>query len=119
MLVFQSLAKKYFLLLGLLNLIPMINKRNRVNHVSISPFYNKFQRVPSESDGVLTSKGEFVSYSAIEKVYSSEFSLGNLIAIGAAGNLSYVSMSVNSDMNFVDEFALSYNQLKTDVTQTN
>lgn len=74
----------------------------------ISPYYSKFQRTTNVVDGVLSSQISSVEYSCIEEVYSSEFSLGNLIAIGADKGLSYVSMSVNSDMNFVDEFAKSY-----------
>lgn len=94
------------------------DSRGEINRVHISPFYTKYSRVPSSKDGILCNSSQFVEYSAKETIYSSEFSLGNLIAIGAAGNLQYVSMSVNSDMNFVDSFATSYDSLKSDVTKT-
>lgn len=92
-----------------------LESRGEIRHVPISPYYSKFQRTTSVVDGVLCSQSFSVEYSAIEDVYSSEFSLGNLIAIGADKGLTYMSMSVNSDMNFVDNFAKSYQNITQDV----
>lgn len=77
----------------------------------ISPFYTKFQRVPVAKDGVMCFDSQFVEYSAKEDITSLDYSLGNLISIGADKSLTYVSMSVNSDMNFVDDFAKSYSNV--------
>lgn len=95
--------------------------RGSIKHVFIKPNYSKFSRVPVERDGVLLTGNQFVEYSACEKVNSSEFSLGNLIAIGATSTLQYVSMSTTSEMNFVDSFASSYSSIKEsqNVSQAN
>lgn len=82
--------------------------RGKIEHVVISPYYSKLARVEKVDNGVITSSHQFVEYGVVDSVKSSEFSLGNLIAVGADGALQYVSMSLNSDMNFVDEFAKSY-----------
>lgn len=85
--------------------------RGKIEHAVISPFYSKLSRVPSVQGDVFSTSVEFVEYGVVDNVKSTEFSLGNLIAIGADKSLTYVSMSLNSDMNFVDRFAESYNEL--------
>lgn len=92
-------------------------ERGKIEHAFISPFYSKLSRVESVSNDVLKTSVQFVEYGVVDNVKSSEFSLGNLIAIGADKSLTYVSMSLNSDMNFVDRFAESYNSI-TNVQET-
>lgn len=89
--------------------------KKSINRPFINPYYSKFQTSPSASDGVLTLTASYVEYTAKEKVKSSEYSLGNLIAIGAVDNLRYVSMSINSDMNFVDDFSRTIQSVSSDV----
>lgn len=73
--------------------------------------YSKLTPVESTKGDVLSVECVYKETSnaeSISKFRSADFSLGNLIAIGAFGGLSYVSMSLNSDMNFVDEFAKTF-----------
>ena len=82
-----------------------------IPHRPIRPSYSRLTPCEVEDNGVL-SKGcvykECDNAVSISKFKSEDFSLGNLISIGAYGGLSYVSMSLNSDMNFVDEFAKTF-----------
>lgn len=80
-------------------------------HRPIRSSYSRLTPCETENNGVLSKScvyKECDNAESISKFKSSDFSLGNLMAIGAYGGLSYVSMSLNSDMNFVDEFAKTF-----------
>lgn len=100
-----------------MNLILLVmNKYNQTGTIKVRPFrtsYSRLTPVETQKDGVLSRScvyQEFDSAVELSKYRSSDFSLSNLIAIGSFGGLSYVSMSLNSDLDFVDQFAQSFSE---------
>lgn len=120
MFLFLFLEKKYFRLLGLLSL-NLLNLKVMLNSIYfkgakpketrfIDPSSTLLMPVESETKGVVTSAVEFrkvnPSVDNLKFVYT-DFNLGNLIAIGAYGQLTPITMTNNSDVTFVDQFTQS------------
>lgn len=76
----------------------------------IKPSYKKLNPTPSIVDGQLVRETEFVEFNPVKENVNflyTDFSIGNLLAVGALGNMKPVSVHSITDFTFVDSFAKS------------
>ena len=79
----------------------------KITFHAFKPSYKKLTLVDNVRNGVMCKGVEYVVYNVVDdlsKYRVEDFSLGNLIAVGAIDKLQPTVMSVSSDMTFVDNF---------------
>lgn len=88
----------------------------RVGTIVTRPIFTCYSRLtPKDSveNGVLSHYcvfEEFDTKDLYPELKSSEYSIGNLIAVGSFTNTTYVPLSLDHDMNFVDQLSKVFAQ---------
>lgn len=94
----------------LMKMISSIKNRAKSVEVPIKCTYTKLKRVPVERDGYAVSEIQYVEHDCAELsrgVKPIDFSITNLLAVGAYGASAPSYLRSSTDFSFIDSFETS------------